>query len=111
MGELAYVGGALALWAVTGALLVRRPRHAVTGTLAVMSAALLLGLLTPLGDRYANALWVLGPPVLSVLLVVFPDGPRGRGWRWVLRYQVVVLALNVAAGIGWPQGTSLPWGL
>src|SRR3712207_2169067 len=97
MGELAYVGGALAQCAVTGALLVRRPRHPVTVVLAVLSAALLLGLVVPQEDRYVNALWMLGPPLLAVLLVVFPDGPRGRVWRWVLRYQVAVLVWGVTA--------------
>ena len=97
MGELAYVGGVLAHWTVTGALLVRRPRHPVTVVLAVMSAAFLLGMVTPDDERYVNALWLLGPPLLSVLLVVFPDGPRGRVWRWLLRYQVVALVWGVAA--------------
>lgn len=97
MGELAYVGGALAQWTVTGALLVRRPRHPVTIALAVMSAALLIGPVLPDEERYVNALWVLGPPMLAVLLVVFPDGPRGRVWRWLLRYQVVALAWAVVA--------------
>lgn len=97
MGELAYVAGALAHWTVTGALLVRRPRHPVTVVLTVMSVALLLSSVAPDDVHVVNALWVLGPPLLSVLLVVFPDGPRGRLWRWVLRYQVAALVWAVPA--------------
>ncbi|SNS10719.1 Histidine kinase [Geodermatophilus saharensis] len=105
MDLLVYVGGALAIWAVTGALLTRRPRHPVTLTLAVMSVALGLALLTPLDETHGNALWLLGPPVmLAVLLVVFPDGPRGRWWRRVLRYQVVVLLWSTVAAVLWPDG-------
>jgi len=79
MGELVLVGGALAQWAVTGALLARRPHHPVTVALTVMSAALVVQLLVPVDETVASALWVLGPPMLAVLLVVFPDGARGRG--------------------------------
>ncbi len=56
MDLLVYVGGALAIWAVTGALLTRRPRHPVSLTLTVMSAAQGIGLLTPLDETYGNAL-------------------------------------------------------
>lgn len=107
MGELAYVGGALAQWAVTGALLVRRPGHPVTVVLGVMSAAMLLGVIAPEDERFVNALWALGPPLLAVLLVVFPDGPRGRLWRWVLRYQVAALAWAVPAILLGGQGSAV----
>src|SRR5215212_11696038 len=103
MGELVLVGAALAQWAVTGALLARRCRHPVTVALTVMSAALVVQLLAPVGETVASALWVLGPPMLAVLLVVFPDGARGRGWARVLRYQTVVLAFCVVAGALWPR--------
>src|SRR3712207_9307398 len=62
-----------------------------------MSVAHLVGMVTPDDDRIVNALWVLGPPMLSMLLVVFPDGPRGRLWRWVFRYQVAALVWAVPA--------------
>ncbi len=107
MGELAFLGGVLAHWTVTGALLVRRPRHPVTVVLAVMSVALLLGMVGPDDDRVVNALWALGPPMLAVLLVVFPDGPRGRLWRWVLGCQVAVLAFAVAAILLGGQGSTV----
>src|SRR5215211_6091879 len=102
MDEVVLVGAALAQWAVTGALLARRSRHPVTVALTVMSAALVVQLLAPVGETVAAALWVLGPPMLAVLLVVFPDGARGRGWAWVLRYQVVVLAFCLVAEAMWP---------
>src|SRR5215210_2513030 len=102
MDEVVLVGAALAQWAVTGALLARRSRHPVTVALTVRSAALVVQLLAPVGETVAAALWVLGPPMLAVLLVVFPDGARGRGWAWVLRYQAVVLAFSVVAGVLWP---------
>src|SRR5215204_5475293 len=102
MGELVLVGGALAQWAVTGALLARRPRHPVTVALTVVSAALVVQLISPGEETVATALWVLGPPMLAVLLVVFPDGARGRGWACVLRYQMAVLAFCVVAGAVWP---------
>ncbi|MGY1602392.1 sensor histidine kinase [Geodermatophilus sp. SYSU D00815] len=101
MAELAVVGGGLAQAVVTLALLARRPTRPVTLALVASSTALVLGA-TPLTDRYADALWVLGPPVLAVLLVVFPDGARGRGWRWVLRYQVAALAASVVLCAAWP---------
>ncbi|MGY1618140.1 sensor histidine kinase [Geodermatophilus sp. SYSU D00691] len=108
MAELAVIGGGLAQAVVTLALLARRPTHPVTLALAVSSTALVLGA-TPVADRYADALWVLGPPVLAVLLVVFPDGARGRGWRWVLRYQVAALAASVVLCLLWPvPDTSQP---
>src|SRR5215211_7107301 len=102
MDEVVLVGAALAQWAVTGALLARRPHHSVTVALTVMSAALVVQLLTPVAATLATAMWVLGPPMLAVLLVVFPDGARGRGWAWVLRYQVVVLAFCLVAEAMWP---------
>ncbi len=104
MSPLVAIGGALALWGVTGALLTRRPRHPVTVVLTVMSAAALLTFLTPLDETHANALWALGPPLFAVLLVVFPDGPRGRFWTGVLRYEVAVVGACVLLGLVRPQG-------
>jgi signal transduction histidine kinase len=101
--DLASAGALLALVAVTAALLARRPQHPVTLVLTVWVASSLLGL-TPLGERYPNALWTLGPPLLAVLLVVFPDGPRGRAWRWALRYQVAVLVGFVLLDVAFPAG-------
>ena len=99
--DLASAGALLALVAVTGALLARRPAHPVTVVLAVWVASSLLWL-TPLAAQYGDALWSLGPPLLAVLLVVFPDGPRGRAWRWVLGYEVTVLTLIVVLNLAWP---------
>jgi hypothetical protein len=104
--DLASAGALLALVAVTAALLARRPRHPVTLVLTVWVASSLLGL-TPLAERYPNALWTLGPPLLSVLLVVFPDGPRGRAWRWALRYQVAVLVGFVLLDVAFPGGAAI----
>lgn len=101
------MGAALALFAVTGSLLLRRPGHPVTIVLAVWVASSVVAM-TPADRTYANALWVLGPPLLAVLLVVFPDGPRGRLWRWVLRYQVAALVVGVAVAVAFPSGGESP---
>jgi hypothetical protein len=89
--DVAGAGAVIALLAVAAALLARRPRHAVTLVLTAHTPSWILSL-TPAARLYSNAVWKLGPPLLSMLLVVFPDGPRGRWWRRVLAYQIVVAA-------------------
>ena len=87
-------------------LLWQLPRHPVTVILAVYVAgqvtslglgSLLLAVLhdgtfADGGARFSNALWVLSLPLLSLLIVVFPDGvPEGR-WRRLFTAQVAAIA-------------------
>ena len=102
------MGAELALFAVTGSLLLRRPGHPVTIVLSVWVASSVVAMTTSADRTYANALWLLGPPLLAVLLVVFPDGPRGRLWTWVLGYQVAALVFGVAVAIAFPSGGQSP---
>ena len=69
-------------------------------------------LLAVLGDgtfgdgsaRLSNALWVLSLPLLSLLIVVFPDGvPEGR-WRRLFHAQVAAIAvLAITALVDSPE--------
>ena len=105
MEELASVGLALAICFVALALLVRRPRHPVSLLLGVMALASVLQF-TALGSTFGNTLWGLSVLPLSMLLVAFPDGPRGPRWRAVFTFQIVTLTLAVAAAAVWPEDST-----
>lgn len=91
MQHVVGAGALLALTVVSGVLLVRRPRHPVSMVLAVMTCGALLGPLAP--DGLSNTLWAMAVLPLSPLLIAFPDGPRGPGWRRVFIGLVVVIAM------------------
>ncbi len=89
----------VAVWAV-----VRRPRHPVSLVLAVMALGHLGGFVLdrigPSGDlpnRVGGAFWVLTLPLVAVLVVVFPSGPRGRLGRALFRYQMFAIGWAVVA--------------
>ncbi|GAA4407424.1 hypothetical protein GCM10023168_23450 [Fodinibacter luteus] len=107
MVEVVAVGLAMSLCSAALALLVRRPTHPVSLVIAVMAASSVLGVSQPDG-RVTDALWALSHLPLSMLLVVFPDGPRGRRWARVLGYQVVALGCVVGGSVLWPDGSAPP---
>lgn len=85
------LGAALALTAVSGALVVRRPRHPVSRVLAVVTVACVLTTVAP--DLLVDTLWALSVLPLTALLIAFPDGPRGPLWTRVYRYAIAAIAV------------------
>lgn len=108
MSQVVGAGSLLALTVVSAVLLVRRPRHTVTAVLSVMTAASLLLLLAVVPERWVNPLWGLSVLPLSALLVVFPDGPRGPGWRWVFTYLVVSIGVVTVLSLAFPADEATP---
>lgn len=98
-------GSLLALTTVAVVLLRRRPRHPVSVVLAVLTIG---NVLLALGGRVPTGLaWPLAVLPLALLLVVFPDGPRGPLWRTAAGYLIAaVVAISL---VGLAPSPHSPW--
>ena len=93
-------------------LLLRLPGHGITRVVTVMAVAgptaSWLGALSEhtsgaaraVLERLVNVAWIGEVPILAVLILLFPTGrPAGPRWMPVLRIQLLVLGLLVAAAL------------
>ena len=87
---------------VAVALIVKRPRHPITIVLGIFSFATVFGTFAPFehhDEPIGLAMWALTNPMIAPMLTVFPNGPRGRLGRFLLRFQIVAIAWTFGTGL------------
>ncbi len=87
---------------VAGTLLVKRRRHPVSIVLCLFAFGTLFGMFAPWGlpgTPLGLAMWSFTNPMIAPMLTVFPNGPRGRLGRAMLRLQVVAIVWSFGTGL------------